>query len=991
MKGDRELLDQRIAAFPHQAVSRLEEWIDAVEYPDRAGVIGKRVNLVWLLLRKIIHVHRVGSGLELFAVAEPVLIRICSVRVGAQRHFLVIREAVPIGVRILAATALVGVFRLRNQVGHIRGHQCQDGVVGVERGRAADDGDGHHNRIRRTILGRPAIAAAAVAATIATAVAATIATTIATTIAAILRLRRKGAQAYVNHGVVGRLEFIGTGQGELHFRQVFVVVLRDDRPGLHLCTNAVAFARQHLEDHVLRNLFDGIVDGLHLDVDGAGSPRHAHTVGNADVVGLVVGRAADGKVDLNFLAGVDSAQGHPGRAAALGRLRGPIQRQLHDRHRVLDQDRGAVLGMTVVKRAVGDVHHHVLVPLGLLVLLGGDTDDRGNVAGANHHGTAERLIIQFLARGTGDQVIHRQFLGMIPRAGNQQPCPVVAGIVLLLHRDSIHGGDADDREFIVDDENLRLNRCRHQERLAGCHGEDEVFDPLDVLVLVRPDHDQPPGLAGLEGEPVRNLNIIQVVFRAAGNDVRNLQRLRKVPRTSHLDHGHIPAILAGDPVKHGDGDQRRGGRIVVLDVEHQFPGPPGHPVVGGLVIIRLQVHRAGIPARRRDLPHTRNDPRVDPEHNLLGALIEVILLNRHLDLHLVESRREIKLAVGDVRLGIPVQRVVGLEFRAAADDEAHLQRFHQAPGAGHGQERRQGGPLGDRADGREDVDLRNLRREKQQLCSIHVTHLEWTFKADRGRIVSEQVGVERVRFVTLHTHEHEVALRIGEGAQNRPYQFVLRIACDSLLGGDLDILHRDADVRDDLAGDPECPGAVHGHDHIPAGMAALHVGDLATHEVFPLEFKRVGDLGLVVGVFAIAKIPVNAQRVPVGIERVGRERDVDILIHRRGRGGQLQHRRLIAVERADIHHDIDPRHLLAVLALRHRRDVQADALLHERAPDHERRIQHTARAAGRRVEQHGQRPRTLHQQLEPVAAPVVETRFDGLLLPRQVDERVAAG
>ena len=206
-------------------------------------------------------------------------------------------------------------------------------------------------------------------------------------------------------------------------------------------------------------------------------------------------------------------------------------------------------------------------------------------------------------------------------------------------------------------------------------------------------------MAGLECEAVRNLNIIQVVFRTAGNDIRNLQRPCEVPLTGHLDNSHIPAILAGNSIEHGDDDQRRGGRIVVLDVKHQFPGTPGHPVVGGLVIIGLHVDRAGIPARRRDLPHTRNDPRVDPQHDLLGALKEIILLNRDLDLHLVESRREIKLAVGDVRLGIPVQRVVGLEFRAAADDEAHLQRFHQAPGACHGQERRQRGPLGNRADG----------------------------------------------------------------------------------------------------------------------------------------------------------------------------------------------------------------------------------------------------------------------------------------------------
>ena len=65
-------------------------------------------------------------------------------------------------------------------------------------------------------------------------------------------------------------------------------------------------------------------------------------------------------------------------------------------------------------------------------------------------------------------------------------------------------------------------------------------------------------------------------------------------------------------------------------------------------------------------------------------------------------------------------------------------------------------------------------------------------------------------------------------------------------------------------------------------MAAPHVRDLAAHKVFPLGLVCVGDLGLVVGVVAIPKIPVDAQRIPIGIGRNSRERDVVILIHRRG-------------------------------------------------------------------------------------------------------------
>ena len=96
--GNRELLDQRIAAFPNQPIGRLEEWIDAVECPDRAGVIGQRVNLVRLLLRKIFDIDRIGSSLELFPVAEPILIRIRIVGIGTIYCLFIICQTIPIGV-----------------------------------------------------------------------------------------------------------------------------------------------------------------------------------------------------------------------------------------------------------------------------------------------------------------------------------------------------------------------------------------------------------------------------------------------------------------------------------------------------------------------------------------------------------------------------------------------------------------------------------------------------------------------------------------------------------------------------------------------------------------------------------------------------------------------------------------------------------------------------------------------------------------------------
>ena len=181
------------------------------------------------------------------------------------------------------------------------------------------------------------------------------------------------------------------------------------------------------------------------------------------------------------------------------------------------------------------------------------------------------------------------------------------------------------------------------------------------------------------------------------------------------------------------------------------------------------------------------------------------------------------------------------------------------------------------------------------------------------------------------------------------------------MGSDLNILHRDANIRDDLTGNPKRPRIIHGHNKISTGVSSLHVGDLAAHEILPLKSERVGNLSLVVGVVAIPKIPVDAQRIPVGVGRHSHERDVVIFIRRRGRGRQFHRGRMVALERANIYHHIDPWHLFPVLTLRHRRNVKAEALLHKGAADHEWRIQHTACAAGRRIEHYGQRPRTLHQ------------------------------
>ena len=288
---------------------------------------------------------------------------------------------------------------------------------------------------------------------------------------------------------------------------------------------------------------------------------------------------------------------------------------------------------------------------------------------------------------------------MIACAGNQQTRPVVPGIFLLLHCHGIHGSDADDREFIVDDENLRFNGRSHQEGVIRCHREDEVFDALNIPILVRPNHNQPLGLARLESEAVWNLNVVQIVFRAARNDVRDFEQLTGIPHANHFHDGNIPAVLVGIPIDQRNRHHRQFSGIVVFNTERQFSESPRHPIVGGLIIIRLHVDRAGIPARGGDLPHVRYNPRVDPEHNLLDALKNIIILDLHLNLHLVESRRKIKLSIGNVGLGVPRQSVVCLKPRRTPHDKTHLQRFHQAAGACHRQKCRQSRPLTDHGHG----------------------------------------------------------------------------------------------------------------------------------------------------------------------------------------------------------------------------------------------------------------------------------------------------
>ena len=339
--------------------------------------------------------------------------------------------------------------------------------------------------------------------------------------------------------------------------------------------------------------------------------------------------------------------------------------------------------MAIVESAVRNMDNHKLVTLYFGILFSSNKNPSGDIASWNDHRPAERFVIQPFAGITGNQIIHGQSLGMVTRTGNHQTCPVIAWIVLLLPRHSIHSCDADDRQFIINDQDLHLNRCRHQKRLVRCHREDEVFDSLNVLILVGPNHDQSPGLTRFKGEVVWNFNIVQIVFSTARNDIRNLQCLADITHPHHFHDGHIAAILAGKLVDQRDCHQRQSERVIILNTELEFPGAPRHPVVGGLIIVCLLVNRTGVPTRRGDLPCIGDYPRTNPEHNLLGAFENCIIHDLKFDLHLIQACRKVELAVCNIGLGVTIKREVRLILSQPTDNIVHLKRSHQTPGTCH--------------------------------------------------------------------------------------------------------------------------------------------------------------------------------------------------------------------------------------------------------------------------------------------------------------------
>ena len=97
----------------------------------------------------------------------------------------------------------------------------------------------------------------------------------------------------------------------------------------------------------------------------------------------------------------------------------------------------------------------MFIPLDVIILDSLNHDLCGDLAGWNQYRATERTIVGFLCR-TGDEVIYRQVRGIIPCSCNDQIRQVIPFKILLFHGHSINSSNADDRQFVIDDENLRL-------------------------------------------------------------------------------------------------------------------------------------------------------------------------------------------------------------------------------------------------------------------------------------------------------------------------------------------------------------------------------------------------------------------------------------------------------------------------------------------------------------------------------------------------------
>ena len=226
----------------------------------------------------------------------------------------------------------------------------------------------------------------------------------------------------------------------------------------------------------------------------------------------------------------------------------------------------------------------------------------------------------------------------------------------------------------------------------------------------------------------------------------------------------------------------------------------------------------------------------------------------------------------------PFQFIIRLERRATFHDKIDLERLHQVTGSGDRQESGQTLPFSRRRGCCQNIYFWYLRSEEQQVSGIHVVNLQRYTESDWAGTVSIKVRVQSVRLIALDANDDEVTFLIGKRSQHGANQFGLRIAGDRFLCSHLHIFNRDADVRNYLAGDANRPGFTNGHHNITAGVSALHVGDLAAHQIFTIESEGMSDLRFVVGVIAVTKIPINPQSVSIRVHRTCRKCHLVILI-----------------------------------------------------------------------------------------------------------------
>ena len=121
-------------------------------------------------------------------------------------------------------------------------------------------------------------------------------------------------------------------------------------------------------------------------------------------------------------------------------------------------------------------------------------------------------------------------------------------------------------------------------------------------------------------------------------------------------------------------------------------------------------------------------------------------------------------------------------------------------------------------------------------------------------------------------------------------------------------------------------------------MPPLHVRDFTTHQILTFQFKGVGYFRLAISVVAITKIPVDAKRVAIWVNRASSKGHFVLLLNRSLGSSQLDLRGPIVEKRTNVHDNVNPWHFLVRFTLGHRGHVQANALLNKSPTYHQGRI-----------------------------------------------------